>query len=57
MRAPMESSLSTKNMRPSNIFSKMITVPVAWVATTMAMLMRSVGKPGHGLDSIFGMAP
>ena len=34
---------STKNMRPSNIFSKKMTFPSHWVATVMAILMRSVG--------------
>ena len=33
IRAPMETSLSTKNSRLSNIFSKISTVPRAWVAT------------------------
>ncbi len=41
--APMATSESTKNMRPSNIFSKKMTFPSHCVATVMAMLMRSVG--------------
>ena len=48
IRAPMPMSLSTKNMRLSNIFSKIRTVPSAWVAITMAIDIRSAGKAGPG---------
>ena len=48
MRAPMETSLSTKNRRFSNIFSKISTVPNACVATVTAIEVRSAGKAGHG---------
>ena len=57
MRAPMPMSLSTKNIRDSNIFSWIRIVPSAWVAATSAMLMRSGGKPGQGASSILGIEP
>ena len=50
-------SLSTKNMRDSNIFSWIRTVPSDWVATTVMMLTRSAGNPGQGASSILGMLP
>ena len=56
IRAPIEVSLSTKNSRFSNIFSKISTVPSACVATASAMLVRSAGNAGHGPSSIFGIA-
>ena len=55
IRAPMPTSLSTKNSRFSNIFSKMSTVPRAWVATASAIDVRSAGKAGQGPSSIFGI--
>ncbi len=33
------------------------TVPLDWVAITMAMLIKSVGKAGQGMTLISGMAP
>ena len=48
MRAPMPISLSTKNMRDSNIFSWIRTVPSLWVATTSVMDVRSARKPRPG---------
>ena len=57
MRAPIETSLSTKNRRLSNIFSKMRIVPRACVATITAIDVRSAGNAGQGPSSIFGMAP
>ncbi len=52
----MATSLSTKKRRFSNIFSKIITVPWVWVATAVAMLVRSAGKAGQMPSSIFGIA-
>ena len=52
----METSLSTKNKRFSNIFSKISTSPSDWVASASAMLVRSAGKAGHGPSSIFAIA-
>ena len=49
--APMVISSSTKNRRFSNIFSKISTEPLAWVASATAMLVRSAGKAGHGPSS------
>ena len=46
--APIPTSLSTKNRRLSNIFSKIRTVPNAWVATVRAIDVRSAGNAGHG---------
>ena len=54
--APIEISLSTKNILLSNIFSKIKTVPSTWVATTVIIEVKSAGKPGHGISSIFGIA-
>jgi len=53
--APMATRLSVKNIRPSNIFSKKITVPSACVATVMATDIMSVGNIGQGASSIFGI--
>ncbi len=55
IRAPIITSLSTKNRRLSNIFSKISTVPNACVATVRAMEVRSAGNAGQGPSSIFGM--
>ena len=52
----METSLSTKNSRFSNIFSWISTRPSAWVASASAMLVRSAGKAGQGPSSILEMA-
>ena len=49
----METSLSTKNKRFSNIFSWIRTRPSAWVAMASAMLVRSAGNAGQGPSSIF----
>ena len=57
IRAPIETSLSTKNSRLSNIFSKISTVPRACVATITAIEVRSAGNAGHGPSSIFGIWP
>ena len=57
IRAPIETSLSTKNSRLSNIFSKMRIVPYAWVATVTAIDVRSAGNAGHTPLSIFGICP
>ena len=57
IRAPMVISLSTKNRRFSNIFSKMRIVPRACVATTTAIDVRSAGNAGQGPSSIFGIWP
>src|SRR6476659_6128886 len=54
MRAPIETSLSTKKSRLSNIFSKTSTVPRACVAATTAMEVRSAGNAGQMPLSIFG---
>ena len=48
MRAPIEISLSTKNIRDSNIFSNIRITPSHWVAVTIAIDIRSAGKAGHG---------
>ena len=55
MRAPIATSLSVKNSRLSNIFSKTSTVPLACVATATAIDVRSAGNAGHGPSSIFGI--
>ena len=55
IRAPIDTSLSVKIRRFSNIFSKISTVPVAWVATATAIDVRSAGNIGHGPSSIFGI--
>ena len=55
IRAPIVTSLSTKNSRFSNIFSKIRTVPRACVATASAIDVRSAGNPGQGPSSIFGI--
>ena len=51
--APIEISLSTKNRRFSNIFSKIRTEPSACVASATTIDVRSAGKAGHGPSSIF----
>ncbi len=48
MRAPMAISLSTKNIRDSNIFSNIRTTPSHCVAVTIAIDIRSAGNAGHG---------
>ncbi len=53
----MLSSEPTQYMRPGYIHSWMSTVPSAWVATAVAMLVRSDGKPGQTCDCTFGIAP
>ena len=55
IRAPIETSLSVKNRRFSNIFSKIRTVPAACVATATAIDVRSAGNIGHGPSSILGI--
>ena len=57
IRAPIETSLSTKNRRLSNIFSKTSTVPRACVAATTAIEVRSAGNAGQMPLSIFGICP
>ena len=57
IRAPIETSLSVKNSRFSNIFSNTRIVPRACVATAIAIDVRSAGNAGHGPSSIFGIAP
>jgi hypothetical protein len=57
MRAPMPISLSTKNMRDSNIFSCIITMPSHCVAVTMAIDITSAGNAGHGWSLIVGTWP
>ena len=57
IRAPIETSLSTKNSRLSNIFSKTSTVPVACVAATTAIEVRSAGNAGQMPLSSFGICP
>jgi hypothetical protein len=57
IRAPMAISLSTKNIRLSNIFSNISTTPSHCVAVTMAMDIVSAGKAGQGWSSIFGIWP
>ena len=54
MRAPIEISLSTKNIRDSNIFSNIRITPSHCVAVTMAIDIRSAGKAGQGWSSSFG---
>ena len=49
--APIEISLSTKNRRFSNIFSKISTEPSDWVASATAIEVRSAGNAGHGPSS------
>ena len=49
--APIEISLSTKNRRFSNIFSKISTEPSDWVASATAIDVRSAGNAGHGPSS------
>ena len=51
--APIEISLSTKNSRFSNIFSKIRTDPSACVASATTIEVRSAGNAGHGPSSIF----
>ena len=57
IRAPIDTSLSTKKSRLSNIFSKMRIVPCAWVATVTAIDVRSAGNAGQIPLSIFGICP
>ena len=57
MRAPIAISLSTKNIRDSNIFSNIRITPSHWVAVTIAIDIRSAGKAGHGWSSSFGTWP
>src|SRR3954462_7514150 len=57
IRAPIDTSLSVKNRRFSNIFSNTRIVPCACVATATAIDVRSAGNAGHGPSSIFGIAP
>src|SRR5512132_4106859 len=52
--APIPTSLSVKYMRPENIQSWNITEPVAWVATVIARLIKSVGKAGQTFVLISG---
>ena len=54
MFAPIWISGSTKYMRLSNIFSKKMMVPSAWVATVIATDIMSVGNAGHGASSTRG---
>jgi hypothetical protein len=54
MRAPMPMSLSTKNMRDSNIFSCMSTMPWHCVAVTMAIDITSAGNAGQGWSESVG---
>src|SRR6185503_12473585 len=49
-------SVSTKKSLPSNIHSWMSTTPSACVANAVAMLVRSVGKPGHTCGFSVGIA-
>ena len=53
----MVDSLSTKNMRDSNIFSCMRMSPSHWVAVTIAIDIVSAGNAGHGWSSSFGTCP
>ena len=46
IRAPI-TSLSTKNSRLSNIFSKISTVPIAWVGHGQGDRRQSAGKPAR----------
>jgi hypothetical protein len=57
IRAPIETSLSTKKSLLSNIFSKIRIVPCAWVATVTAIEVRSAGNAGQIPLSIFGTWP
>ena len=57
MEAPIETSLSVKYMRDSNIFSCTNMLPVHWVAATIAIDVRSAGNAGHGPSSSFGTCP
>jgi hypothetical protein len=52
--APSATSLSVKNMRDSNIFSWISTVPWHWVAVTSAIDVRSAGNAGQGPSSTLG---
>ena len=54
--APMPTSLSVKNMRLGYIQSWNKTLPLDWVPTTMAMLIKSVGNEGQGITLITGIA-
>ncbi len=57
MRAPIAISLSTKNIRDSNIFSCIRITPSHCVAVTIAIDIRSAGNAGHGWSSSFGTWP
>src|SRR5574338_695520 len=57
MRAPMPMSLSTKNSRDSNIFSKTRIIPAHCVAATIVVDMTSAGNAGHGPSSSLGTWP
>ena len=57
IRAPIDTSLSVKNSRFSNIFSKTRIVPRACVATVSAIGVKSEGNAGQGPSSIFGICP
>ena len=46
--APIATSLSTKNRRFSNIFSKIRTVPSAWVASARRSRSGRPGRPARG---------
>src|SRR6478735_8560788 len=48
MSAPISTSLSVKTMRFSNIHSWMSTEPLHWVASAIAIDVRSAGNAGHG---------
>ena len=51
MLAPIETSLSMKTRRFSNIFSKIRTEPSDCVASATAIEVRSAGNAGHGPSS------
>ena len=57
IRAPIDTSLSVKNRRFSNIFSNISTVPNACVASVAAIDVGPDGNAGHGPSSILGTAP
>ena len=57
IEAPIETSLSVKYIRDSNIFSCTNTVPAHWVAATIAIDVRSAGNAGQGPSSNFGTCP
>ncbi len=55
----MAASLSTKNILDSNIFSKIRLVPLAWVASITAVLVRVRGeaRPWRIVYHRYGAAP